>query len=173
MTSDALRESRAACERAFGFLVTEHGYRRDRRRFQWNGFLLRYRGPVMGVQVSWYPRDETIVWLIRLVDGEVPDRPWSITPTTELHWFDLFDLVAISLVAISGRPPPRLTEHERYGLPDDRIAGLLADSLRDCGADLLRGDLDRLSLLERRIRDRTRAHAIEQFGADGARSLGW
>jgi len=167
VTSDALREARDACERAFGFLVAEHGYRRDRRRFQWNGFLLRYRGPVLGVQVTWYPRDEIIVWLVRLVDGDFEERPWSIHPTTELHWFDLFDVVAVS-----GCPPP-LTERERYALPDDRTAGIVAGSLRDCGADLLSGDLARLTLLERRIQDRARADAIARFGAEGARSLGW
>jgi hypothetical protein len=167
VTSEALREARAACDRAFGFLVTEHGYRRDRRRFQWNGFLLRYRGPVVGVQVTWYPRDEIIVWLVRLAGGEFPERPWSIEPTTELRWFDLFDLAAI------GGHQPRLTERERYALPDDRTAGLLADSLREDGADLLRGDLARLPVLERRIRDRSRALAVARFGAEVARSLGW
>jgi hypothetical protein len=31
---DGLRDARAACERAFAFLTTDFGYRRDRRRFQ-------------------------------------------------------------------------------------------------------------------------------------------
>jgi hypothetical protein len=117
--------------------------------------------------VTWYPRDEIIVWLVRLVDGAFPERGWSIGPTTALHWFDLF-----ALAADSGRPVA-LTTRERYALPDDRTAGIVAACLRDRGADLLSGNLDRLTLEERRIRELARADAIARFGAEGARSLGW
>jgi hypothetical protein len=51
------RESRAACEFAFAFLVDDFGYRRCVRRFQYGGFQLCYRGPDIGVLVEWYPRD--------------------------------------------------------------------------------------------------------------------
>lgn len=165
--SDALREARAACERAFAFLVADFGYRRDRRRFQWAGFLLRYRGPVIGVQVAWYPRDELTVWLVKLVDGDFPPYPMTIHPETELHYFDLGDLEAIS------GQHRQVSQRQLYALPTDQTARLLADNLRGCGADLLRGDLTQLPLLEQRIRDRARTQAIAQVGAERARELGW
>lgn len=167
MTSDGLREARAACERALDFLVTDFGYRRVRRRFQWHGFQLRYRGPVTGVQVAWYPRDELTVWLVRLVDGDFPPYPGTIHPGTALHWFDLGDIEAIS------GHHRQVSRWELYAMPSDETAGALAGSLRRCGADLLRGDLTRLPLLERRIRDRSRAYAIEWMGEEQARELGW
>jgi hypothetical protein len=164
---DHLRTARAACERAFAFLMTDLGYRRDRRRFQWGGFLLRYRGPLVGVQISWYPRDELTVWLVKLVDGDFPPYPVSIGPDTALHYFDLGDLEAIS-----GRQR-QVTQRQLYSLPTNETAGALADSLRDCGAGLLGGDLTQLPPLERRIRDRTRAHTIAWLGAERAHELGW
>lgn len=167
MISDAMREARGACERALAFLVTDFGYRRHRRRFQWGGFLLSYRGPVIGVHLSWYPRDELTIWLVRLVDGEFPPYGTPLSPDAELHWFDLGDLEQIS-----GRPR-QVTQWELFAVPTDRTAGILADSLRACGADLLRGDLSRIPLLEGRIRDRSRAYAIEFLGAEHARELGW
>jgi hypothetical protein len=104
---DGLRDARAACERAFAFLMTDFGYRR----FQWGGFLLRYRGPVIGVQIAWYPRDELTVWLVKLLDGDFPPYPITIHPDTALHYFDLGDLEAIS-----GQDRP-VSQRQLYALP--------------------------------------------------------
>jgi hypothetical protein len=164
---DGLRDARAACERAFAFLMTDFGYRRDRRRFQWGGFLLRYRGPVIGVQIAWYPRDELTVWLVKLLDGDFPPYPITIHPDTVLHYFDLGDLEAIS------GQDRQVSQRQLYALPTDQTARPLADSLCGCGADLLRGDLTQLPLLEQRIRDRTRTHMIAWLGTEHARELGW
>jgi hypothetical protein len=167
VTSDYVREARAACNRAFAFLVTEFGYREPCRGFQWSGFWLRYPGPVMGVLVAWYPRDPLTVWLVRLADGDFPPRTVTIHHDTPLHYFDLGDLEVIS------GHHRELTEHQLYAVPTEETARSMADSLRKCGADLLRGDLTRLPLLEQRIRDRARAAAIAQLGLEGARARGW
>jgi hypothetical protein len=129
---DGLRDARTARERAFAFLMTDFGYRRDRRRFQWGGFLLRYRGPAIGVQIAWYPPDELTVWLVKLLDGDFPPYPVTIHPDTALHYFDLGDLEAI------GGQDRQVSQRQLYALPTDQTARPLADSLRDCGADPLR-----------------------------------
>jgi hypothetical protein len=165
--SEGLREGRAACERAFAFLLTDLGYRRDRQRFQWSGFVLRYRGPVIGVHVSWYPRDELTVWLVRLVDGAFPLYPVTIHPDTVLHHFDLGDVEAIS------GHRRQVSAQRLHAMPTDETAGVMADSLRGCGADLLGGDLIRLPLLDLRARERARVDAIERMGEERARELGW
>lgn len=164
---DHLHAARGACERAFAFLMTDFGYRRDRRRFEWGGFLLRYRGPVMGVKIAWYPRDELTVWLVKLVDGGFPPYPITIYPDTPLHYFDLGDLEAIS------GWQRQVSLRQLYALPTNETAGALADSLRDCGAALLGGDLSQLPLLERRIRDRSRTYMTSWLGEEHARELGW
>jgi len=167
VTSDEVRGAGAACQRAFAFLVTEFGYRQDRLVFRSSGFELRYVGPGLGVLVEWYPRDPLTVWLVRLVDGDFPARGVTIRHDTELHHFDLGDVEAIS-----GRP--REAEGlELYELPGEANANLLAESLRTSGADFLRGDLTRLPLLDRRVKDRARALTIERYGAEYARELGW
>lgn len=167
MTSDYVREARAVCDRAFAFLVKEFGYRKPRRGFQWSGFWLRYYGPVMGVLVDWYPRDPLTVWLVRLADGDFPPRTVTIHPDTPLHYFDLGDLEVIS------GHHREVNERQLYAIPTEENARIMADSLRRCGADLLRGDLTRIPLLERRIRDRARAVAVAQLGPEGARDRGW
>jgi hypothetical protein len=66
-----------------------------------------------------------------------------------------------------------VSQWELYALPSDETAGALGDSLRDCGAALLGGDLAQLPLLERRIRDRARTHMIAWLGEEAAHELGW
>jgi hypothetical protein len=164
--SEYMRETARVCEREFGFLVQEFGYRLDKPRFESGGFALRYSGSSLGVEVDWYPRDTLMVWLVRLVDGEFPQRPIWILPDAVLNHFDLEDLEVISGYH------RQVGEMQLY-MPTAENVRLLADSLRACGADLLRGDLTRLAQLERRIMDRARARAIENLGEEGAARRGW
>lgn len=151
MISDQLREARAACERAFSFLVSDFGYRKVRSRFRWSGFELAYQGQVLGVLVEWYPRDPLTVWLVRLEDGDFPPRDVAADAGVPLHYFDLGDIEIIK----TGRRV--VDERQLYGLPTERTAGMLSDSLRQHASELLRGELGGIPLLERRIRDRVAA----------------
>lgn len=151
MTTDQLRQARAICERAFSFLVTDFGYRKVRGRFQWGGFELGYRGPGVGVLVEWYPRDPLTVWLVRLEDGKFPPRDAVVSVGTRLHYFDLGDLEVL-------KTGHRVAdERQLYAVPAEATARMVADSLRRCGADLLRGDLSDIPQLEGRIRARAAA----------------
>src|SRR5215469_9953504 len=94
MTFPAIRDARAATERAFKFLLDDFGYRRCLRRYQWQGFVLGYCGPVVGVQVSWYPRDAFLVWIVKLIDETFPARAGPTRPDTP-HYFDLADVEAL------------------------------------------------------------------------------
>lgn len=153
MTSDQLREARAACERAFSFLVSEFGYRRVRSRFRWSGFELAYQGQVLGVLVEWYPRDPLTVWLVRLEDGAFPPRAVAADPGGPLHYFDLGD---VEIIKTGHRV---VDERQLYGLPTEATAGMLSDSLRLHASQLLEGQLGEIPRLERRIRDRIAAAA--------------
>src|SRR5215510_10042153 len=92
--ANEVREARAACERAFAFLVDDLGYKRCRRKYEDRGFVLEYRGPVVGVQVNWYPRDPFTVWIVELVDGEFPVDRGPVTSEWP-HFFELADVEAI------------------------------------------------------------------------------
>jgi hypothetical protein len=151
VTTDQLREARATCERAFSFLVTDFGYRKVRGRFQWGGFELGYRGPGVGVLVEWYPRDPLTVWLVTLTGDQFPPRDAVLSEGTQLHYFDLGDLEII-------KAGHRVTdERQLYATPTEATARVVADSLRQYGADLLRGDLGDIPQLEGRIRARAAA----------------
>jgi hypothetical protein len=165
--SEHLREAAVTCEAAFSFLVDDFGYREADRRLESSGFSLRYLGVVLGVIVDWYPRDPLTVWLVRLMDGDFPARTMTIHPDSQLHHFDLEDLEAIS------GHRRTVGELQLYALPNDENARFLADNLRNFGADLLHGDLVRLPLLERRVKDRARAAVIARFGMERAVELGW
>jgi hypothetical protein len=153
VTTDQLREARAICERKFSFLVTEFGYRKVRGRFQWGGFELGYRGPGPGVLVEWYPRDPLTVWLVRLEDDRFPPRDVVVGDDTQLHYFDLGDL---EIIKAGHRVAD---ERQLYGIPTEATARIVADSLRQYGSDLLRGDLGDIPELEARIRARAAAAA--------------
>ncbi|GAA0921159.1 hypothetical protein Vau01_103240 [Virgisporangium aurantiacum] len=166
MTSRTVREAADTCERSFRFLVEEFEYRADPTRFDSGGFAVRYLGSVLGVEVDWYPRDPLTVWLVRLVDGDFPERA-SVRPAATLNYFDLEDVEAIS------NKTRQVESLQLYALPNEENADLLAANLKSCASDLLRGDLSRMPELERRILARARAVAVERYGVEGAARLGW
>jgi hypothetical protein len=143
------RESRAACELAFAFLVDDFDYRRCVRRFQYGGFQLGYCGPDIGVLVEWYPRDPLLVWLVILVDGRFPPRSNPADFGAPLRYFDLADLEAVT------GQPSAVSQRDLYSATAP-AAHAVAGSLRACGASLLRGNLALIPALEERIRDRVR-----------------
>lgn len=132
MTSDLVRQSVHECQKAFDFLVSDLGYRRQAVDVGAGGFSLRYESDVVGVQISWYARDILTVQIIRLPD----DR------------FDLEDVEIISGYSWPGGRP------SVYSIPTDEEYLQVADSLRTHAADLIRGDLTRVPQLEQRIRAR-------------------
>ncbi|GIF08317.1 hypothetical protein [Actinoplanes siamensis] len=133
MTAQHLLAAAQTCDRAFGFLVGELGYRRDPARYEHGGFALRYRGPVTGVVVAWYPRDTLKVWVVRLAGGEFPKGP-----DAGRNRFALEDVEALSGHA------RRVGPWQLHVVPNDETARLLAGNLRRYAADLLGGDLSRL-----------------------------
>jgi hypothetical protein len=147
VTHPEIRDARAATERAFAFLVDDLSYKPCTRKYQWGGFVLRYCGPRVGVEVSLYPRDPFTVWIVKLVDGKFPAR-WGPTKPEGPHYFHLTDVEAI------GRPGEELQTLEVYEPPDAAAAETFARVLRDCGASLLNGDFSLVPTIERRIRER-------------------
>jgi hypothetical protein len=103
--------------------------------------------------VEWYPRDPFTVWIVKLVNGTLPPRGGRVDALSPLHYFDLGDLASLS-------ERSRESDENVYGLPIEEVAQRRAASLRDCGDDLLRGDLSLLLALEQRIRDRAKGAAI-------------
>ncbi len=105
------------------------------------------------------------MWVVRLVDGDFPPRTDVIGPASPLYYFDLRD-VELVRSQHSG-----IDERELYSMPTGETAHMLANSLRDCGSDLLRGDLALLPALEQRIRA-GREKARSPDGATKAHSSG-
>lgn len=139
MTAEHLREAAQTCDRAFDFLVEDLGYERARPRFDSHGFEVNYQGPVVAVQIDWYPRDPLTAWI--LTPGSAPNR---------------FDLEDVEVISGHFR---EIDEARLYATPDDDIALLLANNLRTYASDLLRGDLTRLPQLSGRVTERSRTEA--------------
>ncbi|WP_432841114.1 hypothetical protein [Dactylosporangium sp. CA-092794] len=161
-----LRASATGCERAFGFLTTDFGYRHVSTTIRDAGFRIDYAGPVLGVRLDWEHGDPFFVWLVRLVDGDFPPRS-GIRPDTPLDYLDLEsleDVVGYERQVETGDFSP---------LPDETTARLVAESLRSCGASLLRGDLGRWGAVETYIKQRFRDNLVKHRAYDLGRQLGW
>jgi hypothetical protein len=146
-----VRESNKICEQAFDFLIHDYGYYKLANEMARGGFCLRYQGHVLGVEVEWYPTYPLTVWLVRLIGNSFPPYPVSITPNTELNYFDLQDLETINGYQ------RQVDQDQLYSLPDEQNTSELARSLKANGADLLQGNLACLSRLEDCIRARAKA----------------
>jgi hypothetical protein len=114
----------------------------------------------MGVVIDWYPRDAFRVALVRLVDGDFPERYGNPLDGVPIRYFELGDIEVVKtgqLVVEASRldgPPPSET-----------TAVAVAESLRDNASDLLRGELGMIPELERRIRERVARLRGQGFGA--------
>ncbi|GAA2703550.1 MULTISPECIES: hypothetical protein [Actinoplanes] len=128
MTAEYLLQTAETYERAFGFLTEEFDLRADRPQFRHGGFALTYQGVSTGVRVDWYPRDPISVWLL------CPEA------------FDLQDFEELS-------GHTRQVGDAIYS-PSPENALLLAENLRAYGADVLRGDLTRVPLVQARVQQR-------------------
>ena len=109
------------------------------------GSEVTYKNRTTGVKVSFEVREnEIFVYLIRLIDGEIPD--YLDAPS---RWFYLDNLVKL-------RSPTTNVPRKEGGdwfTPDDvdRFLSVYAELLKEYGEDVLRGDFSVFSELERQV----------------------
>ena len=95
-----------------------------------------------------------VVMLCRLVDGAFARSPGDITPTSELHCFDLNDLVSL-------RGPTDVLPALEPGVPvtaggPEGIARKQARNMHLCARDVLDGDFHIFPELDRIVKERAR-----------------
>jgi hypothetical protein len=123
---------------AYGFELA--GTTRDR-----YGSEVTYKNQTTGVKVSFEVREnEIFVYLIRLIDGEIPD--YLDAPS---HWFYLDNLVKLR----SPRTNVPRKEADDWFTPEDvdHLLSVYAELLKEHGEDVLRGDFLVFSELERQV----------------------
>lgn len=138
-------------DREFGYLRGEFDCEVvDRSDENWWETSVTYQNTTTAVKVACseeFDRVETA--MIRLVDGARPPYPIFVMATPKLHQFGLGNLLMI-------RAPELWNEmKEQTGLSDHAIATQLASAartLREFGADVLRGDFASFDEMEARVR---------------------
>jgi hypothetical protein len=109
------------------------------------GSEVTYKNPTTGVKVSFEVREnEIFVYLIRLIDGEIPD--YLHAPS---NWFYLDNLVKPR----SPRTNVPRKEADDWFTPEDvdNFLSVYAELLKEHGEDVLRGDFHVFSELERQV----------------------
>jgi hypothetical protein len=163
-TREGVKEFRAAVVAEFAFLATEFGFVEERRRRPANEFSVRFLNPSTRIIV------EGINW-----GGSARVAFGSPGPRELFEDFDLLDLISI-------RCPDRMPA-EGESLPGQlRQLKVLAALLRECGAEVLRGDFStagqireirerRLSEWKRQEAERRATLTVSATGRSGERVL--
>ena len=124
------------CHQIFQFLVDDFGFKIvSVERGPANvGVHITYQGR-SAVQVSFEPAEDAVfVYLIRLLDGKIPDYPLKY-PTNAFYLDELIDLKSPSLKIARKNVGKPLSSQEL-----EAILKQYANALRRIGADVLRGD---------------------------------
>jgi hypothetical protein len=127
------RKYREVADRAFRFLIEEHGFASPEFKTDVYGASLVYRGPTVAVDVAWDKQERLVeVYVIRLRDGEIP-----LLVEEPQDWIYLSALLAIRAPHLV----PALTERIGRTLGNvERILTAAAESLREHGRDAMAGE---------------------------------
>jgi hypothetical protein len=123
----------------FSFLETAYGFHvASADGASWWQTTVRYDSPLLAVRIDNSVEFERVeVWLIRLVDGQLPEYPIFINPDTPINY------VILDRVLQNRAPQEAERLLELKGLSDeqvDRSLVFLSDMLRAYCDDVLRGD---------------------------------
>jgi hypothetical protein len=159
-------------ENSFGFLQSEFEFREESREKKGSQFEVRFSTDSTGIIVSYDVRESYVfVKLCRLVNGRYESEAGEIRPDSEINCFDLNDLVHLRAVQ---DVVPELQPDKPF--PEEGIEGIVvrhAQNLRNYATDVLRGDFSVFEDLDRIVKGRARDFAIEEWGEQKARELGW
>lgn len=95
--------------------------------------------------------------LIKLVNGKIPPYPIFIKPETELHWFDLKDLIYLRAPQLKIEQPPidsLFKPRRNFEKFIEKILIQYANSLEQYAIDVLKGDFRIFAELEKIVKKR-------------------
>jgi hypothetical protein len=161
-----LRAAATATAEAFEFLENDFCYRVVDSRITGEGFMVDIGGTNVGVRIVYQVRDPLGVFVCLLKDGVFPG-PWGdIRADSVIAQFDLLDIEVESGLAIQPE------DEALYAIPDRKDLDTLAARLRQAGSGILAGDLSLVPALQRRVLERARIAALEEWG-DDVHEHGW
>jgi len=125
----------------------------------WWQTTVRYDSPLLAVRIDKSVEFERVeVWLIRLVDGQLPEYPIFINPDTPINYVLLDRALQIRAPQEVDRLPGL------RGLSDEQVErslGFLANALAVNCDDVLRGDLAIFDVVAEQIYQEVREHPQE------------
>lgn len=143
------------CLMEFQYLVDEFNFEVVSQKSSSYSCSIFYKNHSTAVEISYEPREKHIfVLLMRLVDGEIPEYPIFICQEAELNSFYLDDLLSI-------RNSPYVFDQKLIETPFKKSGmGLLlkqyAQALKIFGSDILGGDFEIFSELEKVVKKRAK-----------------
>jgi len=141
----------------FGFLETTYGFHfASVDRASWWQTTVRYDAPTLAVRIDKSVEFERVkVWLIRLVDGRLPEYPIFINPDTPINY------VILDRVLQNRAPHEAERLANMRGLHDEQVERslvFLSDMLRTYCDDVLRGDFAIFDVIAEQMYQEAREH---------------
>jgi hypothetical protein len=141
----------------FSFLETTYGFHfASVDGSSWWQTTVRYDSPPLAVRIDKSVEFERVeVWLIRLVDGQLPEYPIFVNPDTPI------DYVILDRVLQNRAPQETERLLELKGLSDEQVERslvFLSEMLRTYCDDVLRGDFAIFEVIAEQIHQETREH---------------
>jgi hypothetical protein len=139
------------CRRWFDFLETDFLFRiisLNKNDVEAN---ITYANETTAIDVRYELKDNLVfVYLIRLIDGKIPDFPLTIKTDTELYKFDLDSLIHLRSASLA-------VDQKQFGYPFSQkdfevILSRYSKALQKIGSDILKGDFTVFSELERSLK---------------------
>ncbi|HEU5440706.1 MAG TPA: hypothetical protein VFU88_15575 [Ktedonobacterales bacterium] len=156
-TEDAWKAQVAA---HFGYLETTYGFHGAAADASsvWETYV-RYESSLLAITVTRSVEfDRVEVWLIRLVDGCVPEYPIFINPDTPINY------VILDKVLMERAPQEAVRLRDLKGLSAEQVEAslvFLAQALRTYCDDALRGDFAIFDVVAARMHQQAREHPQE------------
>jgi hypothetical protein len=123
-----------------------------------------------GIRVVYELKDHYLgVQVCKLEDGLIVSSTGELRPDSDLHCFDLVDLVVLRS---AGKEAEIL---QNLSLMNSRLPELLnrfSQLLRSFGADVLQGDFEVFHALDALVKERAREAAFKKWGSN-AHDFGW
>ena len=154
-------------EQSFAFLFNEFGFDKESLS-QTEGedeISIQFKSKTVGVRIILDLRDQyPFVFISELTENkEFPEKLGEITPNTEIHEFDLDDIVWIQ-----SREEPY---SHSSGLDLTKGIKEQAKKLKKYGKDVLSGDFDVFNDLDEIVKERAHEAASNKWGSSHAKKL--
>jgi hypothetical protein len=140
-------------EKYFSFLINDFSFKVTAREIQQLTSKINYQKSELALIVQYDQRDFTcFLWVVRIVEGRIPERPIFIKQNEPVNWFDFNDILNL-------RSPDLILTHKHFGgqITEINLETWLkhqAECLKNYAKDLLAGDTKILDQLEPIVKKR-------------------